>query len=183
MSRIGKKPVGIPDNTSVVVSGRTITTKGPKGELSFGLHPLVSVETNAGHVVVSRRDDSKLARSVHGLTRSLIANTIVGVTQGYERRLELIGTGYRVTKNDQGISMTLGFSHPVNVTPPQGITFDVEGNTMVIVRGANKQVVGQTAANIRAMRPPEPYKGKGIRYVGEYVRRKPGKQAKVGATP
>lgn len=181
MSRIGKKPLMIPDNTSVVVSETTVAAKGPRGELLLPFHPLVSVETHDGQVVVTRRDDSILARSVHGLTRSLLANMIVGVTQGYERRLELIGTGYRVVKKGPGISMTLGFSHPVDVMPPHGVTLDVDGNAVVIVRGADKQKVGQVAADIRAFRPPEPYKGKGIQYVGEQIRRKPGKQAKVGA--
>ena len=171
----------ISPGASASVSGKTITVKGSKGELVHAIHPLAFVEMSDGQIHVTRSDDSKLARSIQGLTRSLIASMVSGVTHGYERRLELVGTGYRVTKKGQGISMTLGFSHSVEVTPPTGIVLDVEGNTIVIVRGADKHMVGQTAADIRAKRPPEPYKGKGIRYVGEQVRRKPGKQAKVGA--
>lgn len=180
MSRIGKKPVVIPEGVSALVSGSAVTVKGPKGELVHTIHSLASVQSSNGQITVTRSDDSKLARSIQGLTRSLLASMVTGVTRGYERRLELVGTGYRVTKKGQGISMTLGFSHPVEVTPSAGITLDVEGNTIVIVRGTDKHMVGQTAANVRAKRPPEPYKGKGIRYVGEQVRRKPGKQAKVG---
>lgn len=181
MSRIGKKPIVISEGASASVSGMTITVKGSKGELVHTIHPLAKVQIRDGQIQVTRRDDSKFARSIQGLTRSLLASMVTGVTRGYERRLELVGTGYRVTKKGDGISMTLGFSHPVEVTQPKGITLDVEGNTIIIVRGTDKHMVGQTAANIRTKRPPEPYKGKGIRYVGEQVRRKPGKQAKVGA--
>lgn len=181
MSRIGKKPIVISEGVSASVAGTTITVKGSKGELVHTIHPLASIEMRDGQITVTRRDDSKLARSVQGLTRSLLANMVRGVTKGYERRLELVGTGYRATKKGDGISMTLGFSHPVEITPPPGIALEVEGNTIVIVRGVDKHMVGQTAADVRAKRPPEPYKGKGIRYVGEQVRRKPGKQAKVGA--
>lgn len=155
--------------------------KGPKGELAQAIHPLVTVSVDDGQVNVDRKEDTKFGKSLHGLTRSLIANMVVGVVNGYEKRLELVGTGYRTTKKGQGISMTLGFSHPVEFTPPIGVTIDVEGNTVILVRGIDKHLVGQTAANIRAFRPPEPYKGKGIRYADEHVRRKPGKQAKAGA--
>lgn len=181
MSRIGKKPIVISEGTSVSVSGTTITVKGSKDELTHTIHPLASVAVTDGQITVTRNDDSKLARSVQGLTRSLLAGMVTGVTQGYERRLELVGTGYRVTKKGEGISMTLGFSHSVEFTPPSGIILNVEGNTAIIVRGADKHMVGQVAADLRAKRPPEPYKGKGIRYAEEQVRRKPGKQAKVGA--
>lgn len=180
MSRIGKKPVIIPEGASVAISGAAVSVKGPKGELVHSVHPLASAAVTDEQITVTRNDDSKLARSIQGLTRSLLANMIIGVTKGYERRLELVGTGYRVTKKGQGISMTLGFSHPVEVSPLPGVVLDVEGNTIIIVRGADKHMVGQVAADLRAKRPPEPYKGKGIRYAEEQVRRKPGKQAKVG---
>lgn len=181
MSRIGKKPVVIPEGVTVNVDEQIVTVKGPKGELAHPVHPLMSLAVDNGLIRVDRKEDTKFGRSLHGLTRSLIANMVHGVVDGYEKRLELVGTGYRVTKKGNGVSMTLGFSHPMDVVPPTGITIDVEGNTAMVVKGIDKYLVGQTAADIRGLRPPEPYKGKGIRYSGEYVRRKAGKQAKAGA--
>lgn len=180
MSRIGKKPITIPQDTTITIQDAQVRVKGPKGELAQALHALVSVEVVEGEVIVQRKDESKLAKSVHGLTRSLVANMVEGVLKGYEKRLELVGTGYRVTKKGQGLSMTLGLSHTVEFAAPEGISFEVEGNTIISVKGIDKQLVGQTAATLRALRPPEPYKGKGIRYTDEHVRRKAGKQAKVG---
>lgn len=179
MSRIGNKPITIKEGVVVTHEADVVRMKGPKGELTLNVHPLASVTITDGKVIVGRKDESKLAKSVHGLTRSLLANMEEGVMNGYERRLELVGTGYRATKKGTGISMTLGFSHPIEFSAPSGITLDVEGNTVIIVRGIDKHDVGQTAANIRAFRPPEPYKGKGVRYAGEHVRRKVGKQAKA----
>lgn len=182
MSRIGVKPVVVPSEVTVVIQGNTAVVKGPKGELTQAIHPLVSLKQEQGSIVVSRKNDSKFARSLHGLTRALLANMVAGVVTEYTKKLELVGTGFRVTKKGAGLSMTLGFSHTVEVSTTAGVSFDVEGNTGITVRGANKHDVGQVAANIRRLKPPEPYKGKGIRYSDEHVRRKAGKQAKVGAT-
>lgn len=181
MSCIGNKLIAIPAEVTVVVNDSTVTVKGPKGELSIPVHVFISVRVADNRVIVERKEESKFAKSLHGLTRSLIANMISGVMSGFEKKLELVGTGYRVVKKGQTLSMTLGFSHPIEVVPPAGVTLDVEGNTVVIVTGVDKQQVGQVAANIRALKPPEPYKGKGVRYAGEQVRRKVGKQAKIGA--
>lgn len=180
MSRIGKKSILVPEGVSVDINDKLLTIKGPKGELKYTVESQAKVSQIEGKIHVERNLETKLARSIHGLTRSLIANMIIGVTNGYEKKLELVGTGYRVAKKGQGLSMTLGFSHPVDITPVPGINFEVEGNTVVMIKGIDKQLVGQVAANIRAFRPPEPYKGKGVRYSGERVRRKAGKQAKVG---
>jgi len=180
MSRIGKKPVTLPAGVAANIAGNAIKLVGPKGELSLSIHSLAKATLQEGKLIVERTGDTKLARSIHGLTRSLIANMVTGVTTGYEKKLELVGTGYRVAKKGQGLSMTLGFSHPIEVDAPVGIVFEVEGNTILTVKGIDKQLVGQIAANIRALRPPEPYKGKGVRYSGEHVRRKAGKQAKIG---
>lgn len=182
MSRIGRKPITITEGVTVAIEESAVKVKGPKGEITVPVHHLASVVFSDQKMIVTRKNESKLAKSVHGLTRALLANATAGVVSGYEKRLELVGTGYRVTKKGTGISMTLGFSHPVDYPVPTGVTLDVEGNTAIIVRGIDKHDVGQAAANIRAFRPPEPYKGKGIRYAGERVRRKAGKQAKaVGA--
>lgn len=181
MSRIGMKPVIIPSEVTVTIADRMVTVKGPKGELTQTVHPLVSLKQEQGRVIVERKEDSRAARSLHGLTRALIANMVTGVVTEYSKKLELVGTGFRVMKKGAGLSMTLGFSHPVEVAAVSGISFDVEGNTGITVRGASKHDVGQVAANIRRLKPPEPYKGKGIRYSDEHVRRKAGKQAKVGA--
>jgi large subunit ribosomal protein L6 len=182
MSRIGKQPIDIPDGIVIEIKGQDIKITGPKGTLTRTIHPLVKVSQVDNQLLVKRTQESKLARSIHGSTRSLLHNMVVGVSQGYQKRLELVGTGYRVTKKGSGLTMTLGFSHPVDVAAVAGVELEVEGNKAILVRGIDKELVGQVTANIRALRPPEPYKGKGIRYSDEVVRRKPGKQAKVAAT-
>ena len=178
MSRIGKMPVAIHGGVEVKVEGSLVTVKGPKGELSLNVASPIAVAIEDGQVVVTRPDDERDSRALHGLTRTLIANQIVGVTEGYSKDLEVVGTGYRVQAKGQGLEFALGFSHPVFVDPPAGITFEVEGNTKLTVRGIDKQAVGEAAANIRKLKKPEPYKGKGIRYAGEVVRRKAGKAGK-----
>jgi large subunit ribosomal protein L6 len=178
MSRIGRLPIEIPAGVDVNVDGRTVTVKGPKGELSIAVAEPISVAVEDGSVLVTRPDDERESRSLHGLTRSLIANDIIGVTQGYTKGLEVVGTGYRVQARGSAVEFALGYSHPITVEPPAGIAFAVEGNNRLIVSGISKQAVGETAANIRKLRKPEPYKGKGVRYVGENVRRKAGKSGK-----
>ncbi len=182
MSRIGKKPVLLGESVTATIVDKKIALKGPKGELSLEMHPLASAIVSDGQVIVSRKGDTKLASAVHGLTRSLIANMANGVKNGYEKKLEMVGTGYRVVKKGSGLQLSLGFSHTIDFPAIEGISLEVEGNTVILVKGIDKQLVGQVAANIRALRPPEPYKGKGVRYSGEHVRRKAGKQAKAGAT-
>ncbi|NQX04425.1 50S ribosomal protein L6 [Rathayibacter sp. VKM Ac-2856] len=178
MSRIGRLPIEIPAGVDVSVAGSVVTVKGPKGELTVPVASPIQVAVEGGQVLVSRPDDERESRSLHGLTRTLIANDIVGVTQGYSKGLEVVGTGYRVLVKGSDIEFALGFSHPVVVTPPAGISFTVEGNNKVTVHGISKQAVGEVAANIRKIRKPEPYKGKGVRYAGEVVRRKAGKSGK-----
>lgn len=178
MSRIGRMPIDIPGGVEVKVDGRAVTVKGPKGELALTVASPIEVVIEDNQVVVTRPDDERASRSLHGLTRTLIANNIVGVTQGYTKGLEVVGTGYRVQAKGESIEFALGFSHPVTVNPPAGITFTVEGNTKLTVSGIDKQAVGEVAANIRKIRKPEPYKGKGVRYAGEIVRRKAGKSGK-----
>ncbi len=178
MSRIGKEPVQIPDGVDVTLSDGHVTVSGPSGTLTQELHPDVDVSVQADEVRVTRRTDQREHRSLHGLYRSLIANMVTGVTQGYERGLEIVGVGYRAAaRGSDGLTLQVGYSHPVEVDAPEGVTFEVPTPTRITVRGIDKQVVGQVAANIRAVRKPEPYKGKGIRYVGEQVRRKSGKAA------
>ena len=182
MSRIGSQPITIPEDVSVAFSGKTVVVvKGPKGEVSQPIPSKISVKLEGQELKVTRQNDSRQARSLHGLTRSLLANMVIGVKEGYQKRLELVGTGYRVAKQGDQLSLTLGFSHPVEVKPKAGVKLEVESNNKIIISGLDKQLVGQTAAEIRALKKPEPYKGKGIRYQGEVVRRKPGKAAKVGA--
>jgi large subunit ribosomal protein L6 len=178
MSRIGKTPIDIPGGVEVKIDGDVVTVKGPKGELSHTVAQPITVSLDDGQVTVSRPDDERSSRALHGLTRTLIANQIVGVTEGYSKELEVVGTGYRVQAKGQGLEFALGFSHPVLVDPPAGISYEVEGNTKLTVRGIDKQAVGEAAANIRKLKKPEPYKGKGIRYAGEVVRRKAGKAGK-----
>ena len=179
MSRIGKNPVQVPAGVDVTIEGALITVKGPKGELSHTVKSPISIERNeSGEIVVSRPNDERESRSLHGLTRTLINNMVIGVTQGYEKKLEIVGTGYRVVAKGSDLEFALGFSHPVVVRPPAGITFAVEGPTKFSVSGNSKQQVGEVAANIRKLRKPEPYKGKGVRYAGEQVRRKVGKAGK-----
>ena len=177
MSRIGKKPIEIPAGVSVSLSPGRVMVNGPLGELSQLIPQRMKVEQQNGEILVSRPSERGDDRALHGLTRSLVANMVEGVTKGFEKRLEIQGVGYRAALRGQSLELSVGFSHPVVVEPPAGITFEVPTATEVIVKGIDKQQVGQTAAEVRAVRPPEPYKGKGIRYVGEYVRRKVGKRA------
>ncbi len=178
MSRIGRLPIDIPAGVDITVNGADVTVKGPKGELSLTVKEPITVEIAENQVVVSRPNDERESRSLHGLTRTLIANQVLGVTQGYSKGLEVVGTGYRVTARGTAVEFALGFSHPVVVEPPAGISFTVEGNNRMTVSGIDKQAVGEVAANIRKIRKPEPYKGKGVRYAGEVVRRKAGKSGK-----
>jgi large subunit ribosomal protein L6 len=178
MSRIGRQPIGIPSGVEVTIEGSTVTVKGPKGTLSQTVSSEMLLAMDDGVVTVSRPSDERLHRSLHGLTRTLIANMVAGVTDGYEKRLEIVGVGYRAALKGSDLEMALGFSHPVLFPAPQGIEFEVPAPTRITIRGIDKQLVGQVAANIRKIRKPEPYKGKGIRYEGEFVRRKAGKAAK-----
>lgn len=178
MSRIGRLPIEIPAGVTVSVNGGEVAVKGPKGELTLNVASPIEVAVEDSQVVVSRPDDERESRSLHGLTRTLINNNIIGVTQGYTKGLEVVGTGYRVQQKGSSIEFALGFSHPVLVDPPAGITLTVEGTNKVTVSGIDKQAVGEAAANIRKIRRPEPYKGKGVRYAGEVVRRKAGKAGK-----
>jgi large subunit ribosomal protein L6 len=179
MSRIGKLPVTVPSGVDVSIDGRTVTVKGPKGTLSHTVIEPITVERgDDGAILVKRPDDERRNRAFHGLTRSLVHNLVVGVTSGYEKKLEIVGVGYRVALKGGNLEFALGFSHPVVVEPPEGITFAVETPTRFSVSGIDKQLVGETAANIRKIRKPEPYKGKGVRYAGENVRRKVGKTGK-----
>lgn len=175
MSRIGKRPITIPAKVTVTIDGQTVTVKGPKGELTRTLPDKVEMVLDGETLNVNRVNDSRVARQLHGLSRTLVANMVEGVSKGFERKLEIQGVGYRAAVQGRNLNMAMGYSHPVNIEPPEGITFTVEGTTNVTVSGIDKEVVGNTAAKIRAVRPPEPYKGKGIRYAGEVVRRKVGK--------
>jgi large subunit ribosomal protein L6 len=177
MSRIGKKPIPVPDGVSVDIMPSGVVVKGPKGELSQEVSPRMTITEEDGTLTVKRPTDRGQDRALHGLTRSLLANLVEGVTEGFERRLEIQGVGYRARLQGKALDLTVGYSHPVSLTAPEGIEFEVPQPTQVIVRGIDKQLVGETAARIRRVRPPEPYKGKGIRYVGEQVRRKVGKRA------
>ena len=178
MSRTGKKPVQIPAGVEVTVNGNTCIVKGPKGTLEQDFHEEISVEVVENEVIVTRANDERTARAQHGLTRALIQNMVTGVSEGFVKSLELAGVGYRVQLKGTALDFSLGYSHPVVMEQPEGITFEVPDNTHINVKGINKQQVGQVAAEIRAKRPPEPYKGKGIHYVGEHIRRKLGKAAK-----
>ena len=178
MSRIGKIPVALPAGVDVQIEGDLVTVKGPKGTLSHNVATPITVEKNEQGLEVKRPNDERLAKSLHGLTRTLVANMVTGVTDGYEKKLEIVGTGYRVVQKGSDLEFALGFSHPVFVAAPTGITFAVESPTKFSVAGIDKQQVGEVAANIRKIRKPEPYKGKGVRYAGEQVRRKAGKAGK-----
>jgi large subunit ribosomal protein L6 len=179
MSRIGKTPIPVPAGVDIAIEGRTISVKGPKGALSRTIPGEITVRDDDGTLVVERPDETRESRSLHGLTRTLIANMIVGVTDGFRKELEIVGVGYRAEpQGANGIKLALGFSHPVNVTAPAGINFEVPTATQVVVSGIDKEIVGQVAANIRSIRKPEPYKGKGVRYAGERVLRKAGKAGK-----
>lgn len=179
MSRIGRLPIDIPAGVTVSVDGQDVAVKGPKGELVLTVAKPIEVKVEEGQVLVTRPDDERESRSLHGLTRTLVNNMVTGVTEGYEKKLEIVGVGYRViSKGPKQLEFALGFSHPVIVDAPEGITFNVETQTRFSVQGIDKQLVGEVAANIRKLRKPEPYKGKGVRYSGEHVRRKAGKAGK-----
>jgi large subunit ribosomal protein L6 len=178
MSRIGSSPITVPEAVTVTIDGATVIVKGPKGELTRVLPGESTISLDDGVLQVERPDDERRSKSMHGLARSLVANMVVGVTDGYKKELEIVGVGYRVqAKGNDALELALGFSHPVHVQAPDGITFEVPTTTRIDVVGIDKEVVGQVAADIRAIRKPEPYKGKGVRYVGEHVRRKAGKAA------
>ena len=179
MSRIGKKPVPLPQGVSASVQGRTITVKGPKGELSRLVHADLTVAVEDGNVVVRRPSDESRHKALHGLTRTLVSNMVMGVTKGFSKALEIQGVGYKAEVKPFGVQLVVGFSHPVPYHAPKGVKISVENNVMVKIEGVDKELVGQVAAELRAVRPPEPYKGKGIRYVGEQVRRKAGKTAQA----
>jgi large subunit ribosomal protein L6 len=176
MSRIGKKPIDVPNGVQVTIEGQTVTVKGPKGQLAWTLIDDVVPAREGETIVLTKRDDSPRAQAMWGLSRTLVNNMVVGVTQGYERTLELVGVGYRAAMKGQSLSMQLGFSHDVDVKAPEGISFAVPKQTEIRISGIDKQLVGEIAARIRRLRPPEPYKGKGVRYAGEQVRRKEGKK-------
>ena len=178
MSRIGKKPITVPAGVEVKIDGNHISVKGPKGQLALDFNPEIAVEVKEGEITVSRPSDDKLHRSLHGLTRTLISNMVTGVTEGYSKTLEVNGVGYRAQKQGKDLVMNLGYSHQVIVPEVPGITVEVPSANQIVVSGADKQLVGQFAAEVRAKRPPEPYKGKGVHYVGEHIRRKLGKAAK-----
>jgi large subunit ribosomal protein L6 len=179
MSRIGRMPIPVPSGVDVAIEGRDVTVKGPKGTLSHSLVTPISIErAEDGTLLVTRPDDERDSRARHGLSRTLVANMVTGVTAGYEKTLEIVGVGYRVQAKGSSLEFALGFSHPVTVDPPEGITFEVQAPTRFVVRGIDKQKVGEVAANLRKLRKPDPYKGKGIRYQGEVVRRKVGKTGK-----
>jgi large subunit ribosomal protein L6 len=178
MSRIGKRPIPIPDKVIVTIQGQHVSVKGPKGELSRTLVPEVTAEQESDTLHVKRINESRVARQRHGLSRSLVANMVEGVSQGFQKRLEIQGVGYRAQVQGRNLVLSVGYSHPVTIEPPEGILIAVENNTNVLVSGIDKEIVGNIAASIRAVRPPEPYKGKGIRYSGEFVRRKVGKAGK-----
>ena len=178
MSRIGNKPVVIPAGVTIDLKDNTVTVKGPKGELSYTFNQNITLVQNEGEVVFTRPDDSKENKTIHGTTRAVFNNMVGGVTEGFQRELELIGVGYRAQLQGKKLVLNVGYSHPVEFTPEEGLEIEVPSNTKVIVKGYDKQKVGELAANIRGVRPPEPYKGKGIRYVDEFVRRKEGKTGK-----
>lgn len=178
MSRIGKKPIEIPAGVTVAMNGNTVTVKGPKGELSRDFNPEMEFKLEENILAVFRPSDSKEHRALHGTTRSLVSNMVEGVSKGFEKTLELIGVGYRAQKQGKKLVLSVGYSHPVEFEPEEGLEVEVPANTKIIVKGISKERVGALAADIRAVRPPEPYKGKGIRYEGEYVRRKEGKTGK-----
>jgi large subunit ribosomal protein L6 len=178
MSRIGKMPIPVPAGVEVKIDGQVVEVKGPKGTLSHTVPSPITIVLEDGNIIVTRPDDERNSRSLHGLTRTLISNNIEGVTKGFTKGLEIVGTGYRVTVKGSAVEFALGYSHPILVEPPAGISFQVDGNTKITVVGIDKQAVGEVAANLRKLRKPEPYKGKGVRYAGEVVRRKAGKSGK-----
>lgn len=181
MSRVGNKPIQIPQGVDLVFNGNELTVRGPKGTLTRKLHPDMKFEMSEGVLLVSRPTDNRIHRSVHGLTRTLVANMVQGVNEGFQKVLEIVGVGYRAQSAGDKVILQVGYSHPVEIAAPAGITLRVEGNNRVIVAGIDKEAVGEVAAKIRAVRPPDHYKGKGLRYAGERVRLKAGKSGKVGA--
>jgi large subunit ribosomal protein L6 len=181
MSRIGRLPIAVPSNVDVTIDGRELTVKGPKGTLHRTLHPDMAVSQEDGSIVVTRPTEQKTHKQLHGLTRTLVNNMVIGVTDGYRKGLEITGVGYRAALNGQKLQLNLGYSHPIEIDPPEGISFEVENPTHLAVVGIDKELVGQVAAQVRSTRKPEPYKGKGVRYAGEQVRRKAGKAGKIGA--
>lgn len=181
MSKIGKIPVIIPQGVTVEKTERKLVVNGPKGSLQIEFHPNVQVETIDDQIVVKRRDESKKSKALHGLTRNLIFNMVAGVTEGWSKKLELHGVGFRAQGGGDKLVLSVGFSHPVEINAPEGVQFQVSDNTKITVSGIDKQQVGQVAANIRDVRPPDAYKGKGVRYAGEYIKKKPGKSGKAGA--
>ena len=178
MSRIGRLPVVVPKGVDVTIDGRSVAVKGPKGTLSLEVAEPIEVNLSDGVITVTRPNDEGRVRALHGLSRSLVANMVTGVTDGYSKTLEIVGVGYRVQAKSSGVEFSLGYSHPVPVTPPDGVTLRVETPTRIVVEGIDKQQVGEVAANIRKLRKPDPYKGKGVRYAGEQIRRKVGKAGK-----
>jgi len=180
MSRIGRLPIAVPSNVDVTIDGRNVTVKGPRGSLSRSLHPDITVSRDEATLVVTRPTEQKTHKQLHGLTRTLVNNMVVGVTDGYRKGLEITGVGYRATLNGRKLQLNLGYSHQIEIDPPEGISFEVENPTHLAVVGIDKELVGQIAAQVRATRKPEPYKGKGVRYAGEYIRRKAGKAGKIG---
>ena len=177
MSRIGKMPVEVPKGVDIALKGQTFSVKGPKGTLSLEIHPEIEVTVDEGTVKVSRPSDQPRHRALHGLVRALVANMVTGVTEGFSKTLEIVGVGYRADPSGPGLKIQVGYSHPIEYPAPEGVTLECPNQTTIVVSGADKQKVGQAAAEIRSFRPPEPYKGKGIRYQGEHVRRKAGKTA------
>lgn len=182
MSRIGNNPITVPEDVNITVEGRVLTVSGPKGSLILRLRPEVQLERAGTVLKIKRERDDRLSRSVHGLTRSLVSNMVKGVAEGWKKDLEMVGVGYRAQGGGDSLTLSVGFSHPVVVKAPEGVSFAVSDNTKISVSGVDRALVGQIAADLRAVRPPEVYKGKGIRYVGEYVRRKPGKAGKAAGT-
>jgi large subunit ribosomal protein L6 len=175
MSRIGRKPIPVPKNVTATVEGQTVKVKGPKGELERRLHPAMAIALDNGNITVQRPSDEPGHRALHGLTRTLVANMVDGVTKGYSKQLEIVGVGYKAEGRPYGLQLALGFSHPVEYRAPKGIKLTAPQPTQIIIEGADKELVGQVAAELRSLRPPEPYKGKGIKYQGEQIRRKAGK--------
>jgi large subunit ribosomal protein L6 len=180
MSRIGRLPITVPSGVDVTIDGRQVTVTGPKGTLSRSLHPDITVRREDGQLVVTRPTEQKTHKQLHGLTRTLVNNMVVGVTDGYRKGLEITGVGYRAALNGKKLTLNLGYSHPIEIEPPDGISFELENPTRLAVIGIDKELVGQIAAQVRSTRKPEPYKGKGVKYAGEYIRRKAGKAGKIG---
>ena len=180
MSRIGRLPIPVPSGVDVTINGRILTVNGPKGQLTRELHPDMTVKREEENLVVTRPTEQKTHKQLHGLTRTLVNNMVVGVTDGYRKGLEITGVGYRAALNGNKLTLNLGYSHPIEIDPPAGISFEVENPTRLAVLGIDKELVGQIAARVRATRKPEPYKGKGVRYAGEQIRRKAGKAGKIG---